>query len=123
MHELGIVFHIIREVKEVAAENNCAHVSKVVMNIGEVSAIVPYLLTDCWDWAVRKEDLLNGCKLEVNTVPAVTFCETCKREYETVRHGKTCPYCNSGDTYLLRGNEVEIKEIEVSGPDASAQGS
>ncbi|MCQ2153395.1 MAG: hydrogenase maturation nickel metallochaperone HypA [Bacteroidales bacterium] len=123
MHELGIVFHIIREVKEVAAENNCAHVSKVVMNIGEVSAIVPYLLTDCWDWAVRKEDLLNGCKLEVNTVPAVTFCETCKREYETVKHGKTCPYCNSGDTYLLRGNEVEIKEIEVSGPDASAQGS
>lgn len=123
MHELGIVFHIIREVKEVAAENNCAHISKVVMNIGEVSAIVPYLLTDCWDWAVRKEDLLNGCKLEVNTVPAVTFCETCKREYETVKHGKTCPYCNSGDTYLLRGNEVEIKEIEVSGPDASAQGS
>lgn len=113
MHELGIVFYIIKDVKEVAAEKHCDRVSKVIMNIGEVSTVVPYLLTDCWDWAVKKENLLTGCKLEVNTVPAVTFCEDCKREYKTVKYGKTCPYCKGRNTYLLRGNEVEIKEIEV----------
>ena len=120
MHELGIVFYIIRDVKKVAEENHCGHVSKVVMNIGEVSAVVPYLLTDCWDWAVKKEDLLRDSKLEIIKTPAVTFCEDCKREYDTVKHGKTCPFCKGGNTYLLRGNEVEIKEIEVSGSDASA---
>ena len=35
------------------------------------------------------------------------------REYETVRYGKKCPHCNSENTWLLQGNEVEIKEIEV----------
>lgn len=113
MHELGIVFYIIKDVKKVAQENGVRHVSKVVMNIGEVSTVVPYLLTDCWDWAVKKEELLTNSKLEILTVPAVSFCECCQKEFETVKHGKTCPYCHGGNTYLLRGNEVEIKEIEI----------
>lgn len=113
MHELGIVFYIIRDVKKVAVENHVDHVSAVVMNIGEVSTVVPDYLTDCWRWAADKEPLLKGCQLKVITTPAVTYCEDCGQEYETVRYGRTCPHCQSEKTYLLRGNEVEIKEIEV----------
>ena len=113
MHELGIVFYIIRDVKKVAEENKVEHVSTVVMNIGEVSTIIPDYLTDCWRWAADKEDLLRGCELKVNTVPAVTYCEDCGKEFPTVQHGKICPHCGSEHTYLLRGNEVEIKEIQV----------
>lgn len=113
MHELGIVFYIIKDVKKVAEENGVKHVSKVTMNIGEVSTVVPYLLTDCWDWAVKKEEVLTDCKLEIVTLPAVSFCEDCRKEFETVKFGKSCPHCKGGNTYLLRGNEVEIKEIEV----------
>ena len=114
MHELGIVFYIIRDVKQAAEEHGVEHVSAVVMNIGEVSTIVPEYLTDCWRWAADKEVLLKGCALKVNTIPAVSYCEDCGHEFATVANGKTCPYCSSGNTYLLRGNEVEIKEIEVS---------
>lgn len=113
MHELGIVFYIIRDVKKVAEEHMVEHVSAVVMNIGEVSTIIPDYLTDCWRWAADKEDLLRGCELKVNTVPAVTYCEDCGKEFSTVQHGKICPHCGSEHTYLLRGNEVEIKEIQV----------
>ena len=114
MHELGIVFYIIRDVKQAAEENHVSHVSAVVMNIGEVSTIVPEYLTDCWRWAADKEDLLRGCELKINLLPAVTRCGDCGEDYPTVRHGKTCPHCNSQKTWLLHGNEVEIKEIEVS---------
>ena len=114
MHELGIVFYIIRAVKKVAEENRVERVSEVVMDIGEVSTVVPHLLTDCWRWAADKEDLLKGCELKVNTIPAVTWCDDCKREYETVKHGRTCPHCGGGNTWLLRGNEVEIRELVVS---------
>ena len=113
MHELGIVFYIIRDVKEAAEEHQVEHVSAVVMNIGEVSTVVPELLTDCWRWAADKEPLLKGCELKVNAIPAVTRCGDCGAEYETVRYGKKCPHCNSENTWLLQGNEVEIKEIEV----------
>ena len=113
MHELGIVFYIIRDVKEAAQANGVCHVNAVVMNIGEVSTIVPEYLTDCWRWAADKEEMLKGCELKINIIPAVTTCGDCGREYETVKYGKTCPHCNSSNTWLLRGNEVEIKEIEV----------
>ena len=114
MHELGIVFYIIRDVKKVAEENHVERVSEVVMDIGEVSTVVPHLLTDCWRWAADKEELLKGCELKCNIIPAVTWCDNCKQEYETVKHGKTCPHCHSGNTWLLHGNEVEIREIVVS---------
>ena len=114
MHELGIVFYIIRDVRKAAEENHVGHVSGVVMNIGEVSTVVPHLLSDCWRWAADKEDLLKGCELKVNLIPAVTHCDGCGREYETVSYGKTCPHCHSENTWLLRGNEVEIKQIEVT---------
>ena len=113
MHELGIVFYIIRDVKQTAAEHHVDRVSAVVMNIGEVSTVVPEYLTDCWRWAADKEDLLRGSELKVNLLPAVTHCDGCGHEYETVRYGKTCPRCGSGRTWLLRGNEVEIQAIEV----------
>lgn len=113
MHELGIVFYIIRDVKEVARENEVDKVKTVVMDIGEVSTIIPEYLTDCWRWAADKEDLLRGCELIINTIPAVTYCENCGKEFGTVEHGKKCPHCGSDRTYLVRGNEVEIKEITV----------
>ncbi len=114
MHELGIVFYIIRDVKETAEENGVEHVSTVVMNIGEVSTVIPEYLTDCWRWAADKEALLKGCELRCDIIPAVTRCEDCGAEYGTVAHGKTCPRCGSNHTFLLRGNEVEIKEIVVN---------
>ena len=113
MHELGIVFYIIRDVKQAAGEHGVEHVSAVVMNIGEVSTVVPEYLTDCWRWAADKEDMLRGCELRIETIPAVTHCDDCGREYETVRYGKTCPHCGSGNTWLQQGNEMNIKQIEV----------
>lgn len=113
MHELGVVFYIIKDVKKVAEENHVEHVSSVVMDIGEVSTIVPHLLTDCWRWAADKEPLLKGCELTINPIKAVTHCDGCQKDYETLKHGKKCPYCNSDNTWLLRGNEVEINSLIV----------
>ena len=113
MHELGIVFYIIRDVKKAAEENLVDKVSAVVMNIGEVSTVVPELLTDCWRWAADREEVLKGAELKCNIIPAVTWCDSCKSEYATVAHGRKCPNCGSDNTWLLRGSEVEIKEIEV----------
>ena len=41
MHELGIVFHIIDRVERVGRENGLEKVSAVVLELGEVSGVVP----------------------------------------------------------------------------------
>lgn len=111
MHELGIVFHIIRSAEGVARQNNLRRVSSVTLELGEVSGVIPSYLTDCWDWACAKNDLMRGAELVVEEVPAVTYCEACDRTYGTVEHGRICPHCGSERTYLIQGDETTIKEI------------
>lgn len=114
MHELGVVFYVIDDVKNVAALNNIEHVHSVTLEIGEVSTVIPEYLTDCWNWAVKKQDILNDCILRIERIDAVTFCEDCKKTYPTVKYGKVCPHCGSEKTFLIQGNEFNIKEIEVT---------
>ena len=104
MHELGVVFYVVKDVKKVGEKNHVEKVSSVTLEIGEVSGILHDYLTDCWNWAKKKEPLMEEAELKIEQI----------EEYPTVEHGKICPYCGSENTYLLRGNEFLIKEIEVS---------
>ncbi len=113
MHELGIVFNIIKSVEDVAHQNKVKKVCVVTLEVGEVSTIVNSYLEDCWKWAVKKSDVLDECKLNIETIKAVSICEDCNKEYGTVENAKTCPYCGSTKTHLVRGQEVMIKDIET----------
>ena len=117
VHELGIVYHIIRDVENVARANGVSRVSSVTLLLGEVSGVVPDLLLDAWRWAADKKPITQGAELIVEPVEAVTHCEACGCDYATVEHGKTCPHCGSGETYLLQGQEVMIKQIETPDED------
>ena len=113
MHELGVVFHCIKQINEIAEENNVKRVNSVTIEIGEVSTVIPYYFEDCWNWAVKKETVLKDAKLYIEKIEAVTHCENCCKDYPTVAYGKKCPQCGSENTYLLKGNEISIKQIEV----------
>ena len=90
MHELGIVFHIIRTVEDVARQNDVTRIQRVTLQLGEVSGVVESYLQDCG------------------------------QQYPTVQFGRTCPHCQSPRTHLLQGHEMLIKEIEAveTGPTA-----
>ena len=113
MHELGIVYHIINRLEELGKENNLSSISSVTLELGEVSGVLDDYLLDGWFWAVKKHELLKNAELKIETLPAVTKCNSCGKEYGTVAHGRICPLCKSEDTVLVTGNEMSIKEIEA----------
>lgn len=113
MHELGVAFHIADSVVEIAKQNDALRVLSVTLEVGEVSTVIPSYLVDVWNWNCKRVPLLEGCQLLVEQIHAVTFCENCQGTYDTVPQGKICPHCGSDRTYLLTGNEVNIKEIAV----------
>ena len=96
MHELGIVFHVIKMVEKAAEENEARQVASVTLQLGEVSGAIPHELTSCWNWAVKKTERMREAELVIETIPAVTFCEDCGKTYPTVPQGKICPHCGSG---------------------------
>ena len=113
MHELGLVNYVVKQVSQIAEENQVGKVCSVTLEFGEVSGIVTSYLNSYWDWYTKKFPLFEGAKLICETIPAVTWCDDCKKTYPTVKYGKTCPYCGSGKTWLQQGNEMNIKQIEV----------
>ncbi len=113
MHELGVVFYIADSVEKIAKENGVDHVRRVTLELGEVSTVIPDYLIDVWKWNSKKSELFKDCALTIERISAVTFCTDCQKNYSTVEHGKICPFCGSENTYLVTGNELMIKEIEV----------
>ncbi|MBQ3662323.1 MAG: hydrogenase maturation nickel metallochaperone HypA [Firmicutes bacterium] len=114
MHELGIVFHALDRVQKLAEENELTKIASVTMEFGEVSGVVTQEMVRCWNWAVKKRPpVLQEAELKIEEIPAVTFCEDCRQEYPTLQYGKICPYCKSPNTYLVQGNEINIKELEA----------
>ena len=95
MHELGIVFHVIKSVEMIGEENGLTNVASVTLELGEVSGAIP------------------EAALKIETIPAVTYCEGCGRDYPTVQFGRTCPHCGSEKTWLKQGSEINLKEIEA----------
>ena len=82
MHELGVVFKVIDQVEQIAAENDVTRVEAVTLQLGEVSAVIPEYLADCWKWAVKRTEVMQQARLEIETIPAVTHCDGCGREIE-----------------------------------------
>ena len=113
MHELSIVSNIAETLHDFFQDHPVQKVYSVTLCVGDVSGVVPSYLTDAWGWFMKEDEILKDSVLKIESIPAVTTCLDCKKEYETVKYGKICPYCKSERTYLLRGNEVMIKEIVV----------
>ena len=113
MHELGTIYYVIDTVEKLMAENDLKKVGSITLEVGEVSGIIPSYLTDFWEYARAKTEHFQETELKIEEVKAVTYCQDCKQTYPTVQYGKECPHCHSGNTFLVIGNEYNIKEIEA----------
>lgn len=113
MHELGIVTYVAKSVSKIADENDIQKIAEVTLQIGEVSGIVGEYLIDCWNYFRKNYTVLTDATLQYETLSAITYCEECRKEYETVQYGRICPNCGSEKTYLLTGNECMIKELKI----------
>ncbi|MCD8293813.1 MAG: hydrogenase maturation nickel metallochaperone HypA [Clostridia bacterium] len=115
MHELGIVMHVVDSVESAAKELGVEKVTKLRMEVGEVSTVIPELFTDAFDWAKKRTQYMRECELELIIIQGISYCRTCRRTYETTKYARQCPFCGSYDTYLVTGSEITIKDIQVTG--------
>ena len=111
MHELGIINYVVKQVEKLCDENDLQKVASITLEFGEVSGVVTSYLMDYWKWYKQKFPRLAEAELICETLPAVTWCDGCQSEYPTVEFGKICPKCGSDQTWLLHGQEMNIKEI------------
>lgn len=117
MHELGIVIHVMKTIEDIAPENHITKVGSVTLEVGEVSGIVTNEFVDAWNYFRKKKPLFEDAELKIIRMQAITYCTACKKTYPTVEYGRTCPYCGSGETYLVTGNECTIRDVTAQTED------
>lgn len=110
MHELGIVYEVIKVVDLFVRENAIVKVDKIVLEIGQLSQAIPRFIEECYPAAVSGTPY-EETKLEIISLPAEGKCRNCEEIYNIVEQRRICPVCGGTDYVLLTGQEFNIKEI------------
>ncbi len=110
MHELSICYNIVKTLQDIVEENDITEVESIVLEIGELSSIVPKYMENCFPCAVDGT-MFERSKLTIEVVEGIGRCKQCGDSYHLLSNKGICPQCEVNDFDLLSGKEFNIKEI------------
>lgn len=112
MHEINIVRQVVRTVEDFARENNVTDVREVVLDIGELSLVIPEYVEQLYP-PVVKGTILENARLIINIIPGLAECEDCGEIFNVIEHDGYCPNCGSFNKEVLSGKDFYIREIHI----------
>lgn len=110
MHELGVLFEVVKKVEDVARQNGVTKIDTLVLQIGELSSMIPQYIEACYPAAVDGT-LLQETKLKIEVLPGNAMCQKCQKVFNLLANHSQCPNCGHQSWELLSGKEFMIKEI------------
>ena len=112
MHEINIVRHVMRTVEEFAKENNTPDIREIVLDIGELSLVIPEYVDEIFP-VVAKGTMFENTKLIINIIPGLAECNECNEIFNVIEHEGYCPNCGSFDKDVLSGKDFFIREVHI----------
>lgn len=110
MHELSILKEVIRIVENTVVEQKLNKVASIVLEVGELSGILPNFVKELYPIAVYKTTM-EGASLEVQVVPGNARCYGCEEVFNVVQNDGTCPDCKAKSYEVISGRDFLLKEI------------
>ncbi|NDI34060.1 hydrogenase maturation nickel metallochaperone HypA [Chengkuizengella sediminis] len=110
MHELGVTIHVIKSVEDFAKKNALTKIDTLVLQIGELSSLIPKYIEACYPAAVDGT-MLQETKLKIEILPGNAICKKCNKVFNLIENHNKCPNCGSKNSEILCGKEFMIKEI------------
>ena len=112
MHELGAVIAVVEKIEKIAREQKLTRIETLVLQIGELSSIIPVYVEQCFPAAVDGT-LLQDTELVIEIIPGNALCKDCRKVYNLMANTGKCPYCGGDRWELISGKEFNIKEISA----------
>ncbi len=112
MHEMSIVQNILEIIDDTLSETDQSKLKEVVVDIGELVAVVPDSIQFCFE-ALIQDSVYENAKLTINNTPAIINCKACNKDSNINKYNFTCPECNSSEIILVSGEELNIRYLEV----------
>ena len=109
MHEMSITQSVIEICEQNAAGRK---VLSVILEIGELSGVVPDAVEFCFD-ACSRDTLLEGARLVIERIPGTAYCQNCSTDVPITAYFDPCPSCGGYGLSPRTGEELRVRELEV----------
>jgi len=110
LHEVGVMIEVVQTVENFARRNGVTKIETLVLQVGELSAMIPRYLEACYPAAVEGT-MLQDTNLKIEVLPGNGICKACNKVFNIIANNSTCPNCGSRHWEVLCGKEFMIKEI------------
>ena len=112
MHEIGVVRSMLQTIDEFCKENGVTEIEEIVLDIGELSLVIPKYVEEIYPTVVKGTKYENT-KLVINEIPGMAECDECDEVFNVVENKGYCPNCGSFEKQVLTGEDFTIREIHV----------
>ena len=112
MHEYSVVQALLTQCEEHALANKAKKITKVVVKIGVMSGIEPYLLETAFN-TFKETTVCDGGEFIMNIQPLTIECQECKTVSELEKIQYCCPKCESIDVKVIDGEEMFLMSLEM----------
>ncbi len=112
MHEYSIVQALMEQVEALVEENNAKQVLKVIVKIGVMSGVEPYLLEIAFN-TFKENSVCDGAEFVMNIQPLTILCRQCHIQSELEKIHYCCPECSSLDVKVVDGEDMFLMSLEM----------
>jgi len=102
------------QVERIAVEQGASRVDRIVLSIGPLSGIEPVLLRRAYE-AACLQTVAENAYLEIETGGIEVECRSCGAKGEAEVNRLLCPACGDWKVNLVKGDELLLLRLEVSG--------
>ena len=112
MHELGICDALLKMVRSIAEEEALEEISRITIEVGSLSGVVPAYMSDCWV-AVTDGTELEETEFVIEELAGTAKCMDCEQEFVADLNDLSWPFCRGKKLMPLTGRDLTLKEIQV----------
>jgi hydrogenase nickel incorporation protein HypA/HybF len=112
VHELAVCQGLLRQVMDIARQEQARTVTRILVRIGPLSGIEPRLLASAFPIASAGTPAA-GASLVLETLPVRVRCEQCGAESDALPNRLLCGQCGDYHTRLLSGDELLLASVEL----------
>lgn len=112
MHEMAIAQSILDIAVTHAERHQAKKINTITLQIGELTGVEPEALVFCFS-ALAAETLATGAELQIQMIPLVIHCPSCRQDFPVEHYRFVCPVCGSLDITILSGRELKVEHLEV----------
>ncbi|EGV51833.1 hydrogenase maturation nickel metallochaperone HypA [Candidatus Endoriftia persephone] len=117
MHELAVCQALMRQVDEIATREAAERVTRIILQIGPLSGVVPELLQQAFTIA-RTGTVAETAELVTQTQPVRVRCTICGAESDATPNRLLCGACGDYRTQLIGGDELLLASLELERADS-----